>query len=65
MMAVGKMYTAPRDMSATREAPHGYDSVWGKAAHTKSWGGTLIYDEFIVYRQEQQTLRYLVAWDQR
>jgi hypothetical protein len=39
--------------------------VWGKAHHTRSWGGTLAHDEFIVYRQEQQTLRYLVTWDPR
>jgi len=64
-VAVGKMYLAPTDMGATREAPKRYHSVWGKAHHTKSWGGKLAYDEFIVYRQEQQTLRYLVTWDAR
>ncbi len=70
-VAVGKMYLAPTDMGAAREAPKRHHSVWGKAHHTKSWGGKLAYDEFIVYRQEhvyrqeQQTLRYLVTWDAR
>ena len=64
-VAVGDMYLAPTDMGNTRAAPKGYHSVWGKAGHTKSWGGALAYDEFIVYRQEQQTLRYLVTWDPR
>jgi len=59
------MYLAPTDMGAAREAPKRHHSVWGKAHHTKSWGGKLAYDEFIVYRQEQQTLRYLVTWDAR
>ncbi len=64
-VAVGQMYCAPRDMGATRAAPHGYHSLWGKAGHTKSWGGTLAYDEFIVYSQAQQSLRYLITWDPR
>lgn len=64
-VAVGKMYVAPRDMGAACAAPRGHHSVWGKAGHTRSWAGALAYDEFIVYRQEQQTLRYLVTWDQQ
>jgi poly [ADP-ribose] polymerase len=64
-VAVGTMYIAPEATTTTRAAPKGYHSVWGKAHHTRSWGGTLAHDEFIVYRQEQQTLRYLVTWDPR
>ena len=64
-VAVGTMYLAPDALSTTCAAPKGYHSVWGKAHHTRSWGGTLAHDEFIVYRQEQQTLRYLVTWDPR
>jgi poly [ADP-ribose] polymerase len=64
-VALGEMYMAPTDMSGTRAAPQGYHSVWGKAHHTKSWGGALAYDEFIVYRQEQQSLRYLITWEPR
>jgi hypothetical protein len=62
-VAVGTMYMAPEAASTTRTAPKGYHAVWGKAHHTRSWGGTLAHDEVIVYRQEQQTLRYLVTWD--
>ncbi len=64
-VAVGDMHVARDAMSATRHAPPRYHSVWGKAGHTGSWGGKLLYDEFIVYRQEQQTIRYLVTWDPR
>ncbi len=63
-VAVGDMYVAPDAMSVT-QAPSGHHSVWGKAGHTGSWGGKLLFDEFIVYRQEQQTIRYLVTWDAR
>jgi hypothetical protein len=48
--AVGTMYMAPEAASTTRAAPKGDHAVWGKAHHTRSWGGTLAHDEFIVYR---------------
>lgn len=64
-VAVGEMYVAKDALGAAQQAPAGYHSVWGKAGHTGSWGGRLLYDEFIVYRQEQQTIRYLVTWDPR
>ena len=42
----------------------GYDSVCGKAGHTKSWGAfSLQHDEFILYRPEQQTIRYLITFE--
>jgi poly [ADP-ribose] polymerase len=63
-VAVGDMYVAPDALSVT-QAPSGHHSVWGKAGHTGSWGGKLLFDEFIVYRQEQQTIRYLVTWETR
>ena len=62
-VAVGNMYITPEAMSSCNTAPQGYHSVWGKEQHTTSWGGKLAYDEFIVYRAEQQSLRYLITWD--
>lgn len=62
-VAIGKPFVAKDAMSDLRAAPKGHDSVWGKAGHTMAWGGSLNYDEFIVYRAEQQTLRYLVLFD--
>ncbi len=64
-VAVGDMYVAPDAMGDTRQAPDGHHSVWGKAEHTGSWAGKLAFDEFIVYRQDQQSLRYLVTWEPR
>lgn len=61
-VALGTTYVAPQAMSDLRSAPKGHDSVHGKAGHTQAWGGTLQYDEFIVYSAAQQTLRYLVTF---
>src|SRR5262249_44017065 len=45
-VAVGRMYEASSSMSSTRQAPAGYDSVWGQAGKTGSYGGSLLHDEF-------------------
>lgn len=62
-VALGKPYVAPQAMTDLSAAPRGYDSVWGKAGKTGSWGARLQYDEFVVYSSAQQTLRYLVTFD--
>jgi poly [ADP-ribose] polymerase len=62
-VAIGNPFVAPEAMSNLRQPPPGYDSVWGKAGHTGSWGGKLLYDEFIIYQAAQQTLSYLVTFD--
>lgn len=62
-VAVGRTYLAPEPMSDLREPPRGYDSVTGKAGFTGAWGGKLQFDEIIVYKAQQQTLRYLVTFD--
>lgn len=59
---LGRMYIADTDMGHLTSAPSGHDSVWGKEGHTRSWGGRLNWDEFIVYRPSQQTIRYLVLF---
>lgn len=62
--ALGNAYVAPRADGYDRP-PAGYDSVWGKAGHTRTWGtSTLAHDEFVVYSPTQQTIRYLVTFDQ-
>lgn len=62
-VAIGQPFVAKEAMPDLAAPPRGYDSVWGKAGHTASWGSLLRFDEFIVYRAEQQTLRYLVTFD--
>ena len=62
--ALGKRYEAPT--AQVKEPPRGYDSVWGKAGHTRiavAAPQTLLNDEFVVYSPAQQTIRYLVTFD--
>lgn len=61
-VAIGRPYVAKDSMPNQRKAPLWHDSVWGKAGNTLAWGGTLRFDEFIVYTAPQQTLRYLVTF---
>lgn len=56
---LGRQFVAPGPGS-WREAPSGYDSVWGKAGESR-----VINNEFIVYTQGQQTIRYLITFDRR
>lgn len=59
-VALGRMHI-PRsadEVSNARRAPNGADSVWGKTGQT----ARLQYDEFIVYTQPQQTLRYIIQF---
>jgi poly [ADP-ribose] polymerase len=62
-VALGRQYVAKDAMPDQRKAPLLHDSVWGKAGHTSAWAGRLQYDEFIVYNNAQQTLKYLVTFD--
>lgn len=62
-VALGRPYVATDAMPDLRKPPLLHDSVWGKAGHTGAWGGKLIFDEFIIYTAEQQTIRYLVTFD--
>ncbi|HST03672.1 MAG TPA: WGR domain-containing protein [Chloroflexia bacterium] len=62
--ALGKRYEAPT--AQVKEPPRGYDSVWGKAGHTRLAAQaqqTLLNDEFVIYSPAQQTIRYLVTFD--
>jgi poly [ADP-ribose] polymerase len=60
--ALGNMYIAPQ-ATGYNSPPSGYDSVFGKAGHTRTYGyGTLANDEFVVYKPQQQTIRYLVTF---
>lgn len=61
-VAVGDVYTATESMNSLKAAPNGFHSVLGKKGHTKSWGGKLAHDEYIVYRQDQQTIRYILLY---
>jgi predicted DNA-binding WGR domain protein len=61
--ALGNSYVAT-SAKGFNKPPRGYDSVCGRAGHTKAWAAfTLQNDEFVVYRPEQQTIRYLVTFE--
>lgn len=60
-VALGRIYSPPSAEPHLTTPPAGFDSVMGKGGYT----GSLINDEFIVYRREQQTLRYLITWEGR
>lgn len=56
-VALGNKYKALRSITCDKP-PAGYDSVWGV---TQKDGGYLQYDEFVVFKQEQQTIDYLIV----
>jgi len=60
-VALGKVLvaTAPQRYSLSALAAMGHHSVQGKAGLTSSWGGTLAYDEWVVYRPSQVYLKYI------
>lgn len=53
--ALGQTLMAPEadKYTLSRLQKEGCHSVWGRAGYTKSWGGTLSLDEFIVYSPDQ------------
>lgn len=55
-VALGRCFV-PSTTGSWREPPSGYDSIW--AQHGKS--GINNYDEYVVFRPEMQTIRYLVV----
>jgi len=59
---LGKMYVADDAMHGLRRPPDGYDSVMGKARHTRAWGrsSTLLHNEFVIYHRAQATLTHLI-----
>lgn len=61
-VALGKQYVAPDGYNYTK-APEGYHSVWGKQGQTGSWSGKLQNHEYIVYHENQATIRYLVQFE--
>lgn len=60
---VGNMYEAPKADQSFRQPPAGYDSVLGAAGRTNTWGHSsyLAYNEYVVYRASQQTIKYAVV----
>jgi predicted DNA-binding WGR domain protein len=58
-VAVGDMYTPKGGLDHAKAAPQGYHSVLGKAGYT----GVLRYNEYVVYRPSQATIRYLATFD--
>lgn len=62
-VALGKCHVASGASGFTK-APAGHHSVFGKAGHTSSWGSSsLMNNEFIVYKDTQNRLRYLVEFE--
>jgi poly [ADP-ribose] polymerase 2/3/4 len=64
-VALGNQYKTYSHMYDVRQAPSGYDSVMGEAGKRIDgvYRGALSYNEYIVYRKEQQTIRYVVVLD--
>lgn len=62
---IGTPYEAPKADSGLRQPPAGYDSVLGVAGKTKTWSAHrhLEYNEFVVYKSSQQTIKYAVLLD--
>jgi predicted DNA-binding WGR domain protein len=55
---MGETYKAPKCLNGP---PKGYDSVKALAGFTKTWGNsTLFNNEFIIYKNEQVRLKYLI-----
>ena len=61
-VALGKCHVASGAKGYTK-APTGTHSVFGKMNKTGSWGGSLMNNEFIVYKANQNRLRYLVEFE--
>jgi predicted DNA-binding WGR domain protein len=61
-VALGTAHVAKSSNGWTK-SPAGTHSVFGKGGKTKSWGGHLVNNEFIVYKTQQHNLRYLVEFD--
>jgi hypothetical protein len=61
--AIGEEFVARDSMSHLTAAPKGYHSVRGKRGYTWAWGGpsTLQYDELIVYKDCQLSIKYAVV----
>lgn len=58
---LGRPHLAKEAFGYTK-APAGCHSVFGKGGYTKSWGGSLANNEWIVYDPRQVRLRYLVEF---
>lgn len=60
---LGHPYVASEAEGFTKP-PSGHHCVFGKADHTRSWGGKLLNNEWIVYRKGRILMRYLaeVSW---
>lgn len=63
-VAIGDPYIAKASNSNLREAPKPYHSTLGGKGYniSGSYGGGLLRNEYIVYKQEQQTIKFLVTY---
>ena len=52
----GNKYTVTQDQSSLRSPPQGYDSVYGQK------GGSLNYDEIVLYRPEPILPKYVIVY---
>lgn len=57
---VGERCQMAHSDSSLRQPPRGYDSVWGVKGKTQSWSNALQNHEFVVYDEDQATVRYIV-----
>jgi Poly(ADP-ribose) polymerase catalytic domain len=60
-VTVGNPHLA-KEAHGYTSAPSGYHTVYGKGGTTKSWGGSLLNNEWIVYDGFQHQMRYLIEF---
>jgi poly [ADP-ribose] polymerase len=61
-VSLGKMYEAPQAMNFSNP-PNGFHSVKGVEGYTRTYGyGTLLHNEYVVYREAQQKISYIIEF---
>jgi hypothetical protein len=61
-VALGKIKKYRMAQTGLREPPRGYNSVMGEASvNTAKWN-YLVHNEYIIFKQDQQILRYIIEF---
>lgn len=63
-VALGKIKKYQQAQTQLRAPPRGYDSVQGEASVNRATWGRLVHNEYIIFNQNQQELRYIVEFEQ-
>lgn len=63
-VALGKIKKYQSAQTQLRSPPPGYDSVMGEASVNRATWGRLVHNEYIIFNNNQQELRYIVEFEQ-